>query len=178
VSETVEKLLDAAEGKIRLKGFHAFSFRDLANETGIKSSSVHYHFPQKQDLGLALVRRYSEEFFEALEEESANAKSQDEKLEAFFRVYKHALISSGKHCLCGMLGAETNGIPEALGDAVSDFFQANINWFVNALDDTMEQEAKVMKATNAVSLLQGAMMLSNNLKDHSILERTKTLILT
>ena len=32
---------------MRRGGFHGFSFRDLAADVGIKSASVHYHFPIK-----------------------------------------------------------------------------------------------------------------------------------
>jgi AcrR family transcriptional regulator len=56
---TVEVLLDAAEKRIRKCGYNAVSFRDLAVDADIKSASVHYHFPRKEDLGLALVQRYS-----------------------------------------------------------------------------------------------------------------------
>lgn len=40
-------LLQAAENKVRLGGYSNFSFRELATEIGIKSASVHYHFPAK-----------------------------------------------------------------------------------------------------------------------------------
>jgi TetR/AcrR family transcriptional repressor of nem operon len=38
----------------------------LANEVGIKSASVHYHFPTKEDLGAELAKRYTENFLSAL----------------------------------------------------------------------------------------------------------------
>jgi len=57
-----ERILSAAEKRVRTVGFNAVSFRDLANDVGVKSSSVHYHFPQKEDLGEQLVKRYSERF--------------------------------------------------------------------------------------------------------------------
>ncbi len=54
-----EAILNAAENKARLGGYNNFSFRELANEVGIKSASVHYHFPTKADLGAELVKRYT-----------------------------------------------------------------------------------------------------------------------
>ena len=41
-----ETILDAAEKRIRSVGYNAFSFRDLADDVGIRSASIHYHFPQ------------------------------------------------------------------------------------------------------------------------------------
>ena len=46
-----EALLKVAEDKVRKGGYNNFSFREIANEVGIKSASVHYHFKTKADLG-------------------------------------------------------------------------------------------------------------------------------
>jgi len=61
-----EALLNAAESKARLGGYSNFSFRELANEVGIKSASVHYHFPTKEDLGTELAKRYTEYFLHVI----------------------------------------------------------------------------------------------------------------
>jgi TetR/AcrR family transcriptional repressor of nem operon len=47
VNETAERLMDLAEAHIRCTGYGGFSFRDPAGEIGIKSASVHHHFPTK-----------------------------------------------------------------------------------------------------------------------------------
>ena len=59
-------ILDVAERRMRMSGYNAVSFRDIAGEIGIKSASLHYHFPKKADLGLALVERYSDNLRSAL----------------------------------------------------------------------------------------------------------------
>ena len=59
-------ILDIAERRMRQTGYNAVSYRDIASEIGIKSASLHYHFPKKEDLGIALVERYSKNFFSAL----------------------------------------------------------------------------------------------------------------
>ena len=60
------EILDAAERAIRDRGYNAVSFRDLAAAVGVKSASVHHHFPTKADLGAAVARRYAERFLDAL----------------------------------------------------------------------------------------------------------------
>src|SRR5947208_98232 len=55
--------MDLAEAHIRDAGYRGFSFRDLAAELGIKSASVHHHFPTKAILTAAVVRRYGDRFF-------------------------------------------------------------------------------------------------------------------
>jgi TetR/AcrR family transcriptional repressor of nem operon len=34
------------------------NFRDIAEDVGMKSSSIYHHFPSKADLGAAVARRY------------------------------------------------------------------------------------------------------------------------
>lgn len=168
MSDTIERLMDAAENSVRLRGYHAVSFRDLAEELGIKSSSVHYYFRQKEDLGLALVERYAERFFAALEDRVGQADASDAKIRAFAATYRDALTGSDRICLCGMLGAESCGLPPALSAAAGAFLQANIDWVAAALPKKLTPAARKRKAAHIVSTLQGAMILASSLKDYGL----------
>ena len=53
MSDIKTAIMDAAERRMQLGGFGGFSFREIAADVGIKSSSVHYHFPTKEDLAFA-----------------------------------------------------------------------------------------------------------------------------
>ena len=65
-SETIElkdkreMLEQTALDLVQRHGLSGVSFRTLADEVGIKSSSVHYHFPDKSDLTNVLIERYSD----------------------------------------------------------------------------------------------------------------------
>src|SRR5271166_69712 len=50
-----EAILQSAEARMRVGGFHACSFREIANDVGIKSASVYYHFATKAELGAAMA---------------------------------------------------------------------------------------------------------------------------
>ena len=168
--DRLETLLDAAESGIRLRGYHAVSFRELADELGIKSSSVHYYFRQKEDLGLALIERYQERFFAAVETESSKAKSSEEQVRAFARVYRKALVDSDRICLCGMLGAESCGLPESVSSAVAKFFEQNISWLVEAQPARLPIRERRNRARHIVATLQGAMMLASALDDTRVFD--------
>ncbi len=60
-TDTRETIMRAARAAVQAHGYNALSFRELAKEVGIKSASVHYHFPTKGDLAAALARRYADE---------------------------------------------------------------------------------------------------------------------
>jgi TetR/AcrR family transcriptional regulator, transcriptional repressor for nem operon len=166
MTEMTDKLLDAAEAAVRARGYHAVSFRELADDLGIKSASVHYYYRQKEDLGLALVARYRARFFEALDAATTNASNFDIRLRAFVEVYRSSLVGSERICLCGMLGAECSGLPPTLAAAVAEFFKANVDWLVASMDTTQPMRERLNRATTIVATLQGAMMIATSLKNH------------
>ncbi len=166
----IEKLLDAAESGIRLRGYHAVSFRDLANELSIKSSSVHYYFQQKEDLGIALVQRYSHRFFEALKSATKNSNTPYERINAFCNIYRQSLINTDKICLCGVLAAESSGLPVALAKSVRDFMESNIQWVAKSLSNKLSPQERQRKAVHIVATLQGAMMLAGSLHKQKVFD--------
>lgn len=170
MTATRDRLLDTAEAEMRLQGYHAVSFRDLAATLGIKSASVHYYFRQKEDLGVALVDRYSERFFDALAARVSDAPDQD-SLAVFIAVYRDALISADRMCLCGMLGAESCGLPQAIAQKTAEFFRRNIDWVSGVLPSGMSAKDRQRRAEHIVGALQGAMMLAKALEDHAIFDR-------
>jgi TetR/AcrR family transcriptional regulator, transcriptional repressor for nem operon len=174
MNEMTEKLLDTAEAAIRARGYHAVSFRELADELGIKSASVHYYYRQKEDLGLALVARYEARFFHQLNEATVSANSFDERLRAFIGVYRAALVSSDSICLCGMLGAESSGLPHPVGAAVAGFFKANVVWLIKGMDAALPMHSRRERATTMVAALQGAMMIATSMKDHRLFDMVST----
>jgi len=166
--DTCSHLIDAATDQVRRRGYHAVSFRDLAGALAIKSASVHYHFPQKEDLGQAIVSDYAEAFFAALEARVSGVTTSIGRLRALRELYREALGRSDTHCLCGMLGAEARGLPEPLRRSVNAFFEANVDWVREALPPgTRDRRAR---ARQFIATLQGAMMLAGSLDDASVFD--------
>ena len=164
---STDQLLDAAEARIRGGGFHAVSFRDLASDFGIKSASVHYHFPKKEDLGVAVVERYAARAMKILTETPPTSPA--EALARLVDIYRAALTGSGKPCLCGVMGAEALGLPEPVADAVRAFLVANVEWLQGHLAAGGLAKAR-SRAVLAVASLQGALLLAVNLGDTDVFE--------
>ena len=169
MTDTINRLLDAAEQRIRTSGYHAVSFRDLAEDLGIKSSSVHYYFRQKEDLGVALVHRYTEQFEAALAKIAQSSTA--ECLQAFCGLYRASLLANDTLCLCGMLGVESGGLPETVVKAVQKFLQGNIDWVAHALPSELMSSERQSQATTLVAGLQGAMMMAVCMKDFAYFDR-------
>lgn len=160
-----EALLIAAEEKVRLGGYDNFSFRELATDVGIKSASVHYHFPTKADLGAALANRYTNAFLQALGEPSAES----DPIVRYTQLFQDSLINDDKMCLCGLLGAQSETLPDKVRVEVKRFFNENLAWLERA-HAAMGESNPAQAAIVTVSLLEGAMMISKALNDHSYFE--------
>ncbi len=144
-------ILDAAERRARQGGYHGFSFRDVASDVGIKSASVHYHFPTKEDLGEALAERYIKSILAALGE-----ADQLEPVAAFDRMADLFLKShevDDLMCLCGVFGAEAAILPDAVRIPVDRFFRELIAWLASSFGDVKEAEL-------AVATLEGGLIIS------------------
>ena len=61
-----DEILEVGQEFIQTVGYDGFSYRDIADRVGIKSASVHYYFPSKSDLALAVARQYRSDFSLAL----------------------------------------------------------------------------------------------------------------
>src|ERR1035437_2057984 len=57
MTDTKDKILDAAERLIGEQGYAATSLRQIIAEAGVNLAAVHYHFGSKEDLLNAVVVR-------------------------------------------------------------------------------------------------------------------------
>jgi TetR/AcrR family transcriptional repressor of nem operon len=160
-----ERILDAAERRAQRGGYNAFSFRELAADVGVKSSSVHYHFATKEALLQALVERYCARTRERLGEVAM--LSPDEALRRLTAIFREALVDDNRMCLCGLLAAERDGLPPNVDAAVADYFRMILAYLRAALGD--EEGRGTPEAVLAT--LEGALIVARSLCDHSIFER-------
>ncbi len=145
---TYTGLLDAAQNLIQRDGFNAFSYRHLSEAVGIRTASIHYHFPTKEDLGEALVRRYREHFAGVLAEikrESLDARS---SLERYAERFLETLKDDGKICLCGMLASDYPTLPRDVQNEVKAFFVENHAWIAHVLQEGLEDGTFKFRGTS------------------------------
>lgn len=157
--DSVTRILNIAENRMRQVGYNAVSFRDIATEIGIKSASLHYHFPKKADLGCALVQRYAANLSRTLGERTANLSNPAERISQFVSIYREALGDQHLICLCVVLGSESQGLPDTVTDEVRTFVTGQIDW-LNAQYDAMGHATPKAAAQTTLALLQGSMILT------------------
>lgn len=162
-----DMILDAAEKRIRAVGYNAVSFRELAGDVGVKSASVHYHFPQKADLGVELVERYSVRFQEHLD--AIDTSKFKPALKAFLSLYGTALVLGDSVCLCAILGAEANGLPREISSKIQAFFELNSVW-LNALFAKHNISPQTYPSLEILASLEGSMIVASSMKDRTVLD--------
>jgi TetR/AcrR family transcriptional regulator, transcriptional repressor for nem operon len=125
MSETAARLMDLAEARIREAGYRGFSFRDLAAEIGIKSASVHHHFPTKAGMAVAVARRYGERFFELVGPRPG--ENSGDVIATYRSALRNEIKRDGRMCLTGMLGTGAGGLPPAVLEEIETFFRRCID---------------------------------------------------
>lgn len=156
------KLEQAATDAIQRLGLNNLSFRTLADEVGIKSSSVHYYFPEKSDLVNALIKDYTVTMVNKLAEIDANRTSLADKLDAFIGIFEDVL-KSDKFCLCGMLAAEYASLGSENRSLLIKFFQLAEDWVCAVLEHHHDLVKSSMQpralAKLIISGLEGALLV-------------------
>lgn len=168
-------ILDIAERLVQRRGFNGFSYADIAAELGITKASLHYHFPGKAELGESLITRYATRFAEALAEIDARVVPASDKLQAYCGIYR-AVLSEHRMCLCGMLAAEYETLPDPMRHAVVAFLDHNQRWLSALLENGREarslqfSDPSEQAARSIVAALEGAMLISRPYGDTAVLD--------
>jgi TetR/AcrR family transcriptional regulator, transcriptional repressor for nem operon len=105
MSDMKMMIMDAAQRRMEAGGFGGFSFREIAEDVGIKSSSVHYHFPTKRDLAAAVIRRWAEHTSETIDKE---LKKDPDPIRGWTETMRGTIFAEPHMCLCTVLGASSH----------------------------------------------------------------------
>ena len=162
MSNVRHQLETLAQTLIQRSGVRDLSFRRLADQTGIKSSSVHYHFPEKNDLTAALIATYSAAFSARLQAIDGSETTLRRKLMAFVDVFAEA-GADDKLCLCGMLAAELTSLDGACRTLLEAFFRSAEAWLVGVFKRHQDELATSLPARQLAAVvmsgLEGALLL-------------------
>lgn len=168
---TADRILDAAEELIMTRGYNGFSYHDIAPQLGIKTASIHYHFPKKEVLGVKVVQRYAERHADGLAALDASHLSARAKLDRYF-VSFHGIVEHGPRvCLCAAIAAELETVGEALRSEIGAFFAFHEAWLARNLEDARRGgEIRFAgtaedRATLIFSALEGALIVSRGRRD-------------
>lgn len=174
--DTKTALLDAAENAVRVSGYDGFSYADLAEVVGIRKASIHYHFPKKSDLGLALMQRYAQGLEDQLAAIDASSKTAADRLSGQINRYRDALGGGQRVCLCVALSTSPDDHTDALVKEIATFRDRS----VAALQEVFEHGVKDgtirnvqepnAEARATLATLEGAHLAARVAKDITVFD--------
>jgi TetR/AcrR family transcriptional repressor of nem operon len=177
-SDTAQAILDAAQELAQTVGYNAFSYRDLAHRVGIKTASIHYHFPTKGDLGRALMARYGAFVADSLVDLERRSSHAPDLLRGYAAILENVLAppgtgksGGGRVCLGGMLASEYPTLPPDVQAGVRGFVEENVGWLARVLSagrnaGSLEFRGTPRAAATALfSALEGAMLVARTTGD-------------
>lgn len=152
-------IIELAQEAIANRGYSAFSFRELAAELGIKSASIHYHFPTKTHLGLEVVRQYRARLQVVLDTFMATGPTPWQALSFLVDIYRREAASGQRMTVCMMLAAEIKNLPQEIQVEMGEFYALNLGWIRNQLARIgLSESVCIETATQCFALLQGGLM--------------------
>lgn len=173
-SETADQILDLAETLIQTRGYSAFSYQDIADALGIRKASIHYHFPSKADLGIAVVNRYIDRFDAALSAVAGDQSlSSMTMLDHYTQPYLEFARAPDRVCLCGALAGEMLALPPELRARVDHFFTTHQAWLTKLVKRGVARgefhlPAPAPKVARSIfAALQGALLVKRATGDIS-----------
>ncbi len=169
--DTKAALLDSAEHAVRACGYDGFSYADLAVDVGIRKASIHHHFPTKADLALALIGRYSDNFFSKLDQIVESYPTGGARLTAYVSACRDAVDGGKKLCLCVAFCTGRDGLsPEVL--AKLDVFHSTVTAWLsevfaagnadNSIADVVDHE---VEAHACLAQMEGAQLIARAAMD-------------
>lgn len=169
-NKTALNILDVAQDMVRNRGYSAFSYADISKQVGIRKASIHYHFPSKDELVKELVKRYREGMARTCDRIAKSATSPDQQMVQFANLYRNGLDEQ-QICLCAMLAADFEVLPQPIQDEIQTFFRETEAWLIDLLQRgcnaqlwdcqlPIEQEAKRL-----IAMLQGAQLMARSTED-------------
>jgi TetR/AcrR family transcriptional regulator, transcriptional repressor for nem operon len=161
MSDVKTEIMDAAERRMQQGGFGGFSFREIAADVGIKSSSVHYHFPTKEDLAAAVIRRWAEYTSELVDKE---LEKDSNPIRVWTKAFRGTAFSKARMCPCTVLGAASQDLPEQVAKEVKGFFKM-------CQSKLVAEGLSPSRAAEVLSIITGALVVANALRDTAEYDR-------
>ncbi len=163
---TDHRIMDAAERLMQVRGYNAFSYADIAEEVGVRTATIHYHFPSKGLLARDVVARYRADTRARLAAIDRETSGPRRKLERYVALYGAIMRQGPRICLCALLAAELPTLPAGVDAEVRGYYADHEAWLSRVLEDGVAAgalriaDAPTITAQILLSGIDGAMLVA------------------
>ncbi|AUH51373.1 TetR/AcrR family transcriptional regulator [Chromobacterium sp. ATCC 53434] len=127
-NDTRKRILDLAEELLLTRGFNGFSYQHISSALGVRNAAIHYHFPKKNDLGVALIQRYRRRFQRFIEQQQE--WDAPRRLESYFGLSDQYYQQRKQICPSGILSTEFQTLPDDMREEAAAFIDEMRQWAV------------------------------------------------
>lgn len=162
---TRKRILDAAAELFQRRGFSGFSYQHIAAQLGVRNAAIHYHFPSKADLGVALLARYRDSFRWWAEQVERQGLTPAQKLAGFLEL-ENRYCQEGKVCPLGVICVEFENVTPAVQGEAAGLASDLESWLAAVLEEgrrAQELHLEGASRTAAIAILaqlQGGLQLA------------------
>lgn len=162
------------------KGYNGFSYADISEKVNIRKASIHYHFPTKADLAVAII----EEQIGRIEKlrQNKRANSAEQRLKNLISYYVE-LIKHGQICLMGALAVDGFALEPKVKTKSAVFCDVLQNYTTEILKSgVLNEEFKpieniTVKTIELLSSLMGLAQISRILPPKGIIPVAENMVL-
>lgn len=131
MNDTRNEIIRIADKLIKAIGYNAFSYADISKQLNIKNAAIHYYFPAKSDLGIAIIKSNAEAFRERIELWS----SLDERQQYTNYITLHdGFVQQHWTCIVGSLAPAYDTLPENMQKELQNLINTILNWLADLLE--------------------------------------------
>ncbi len=177
MSTTRDEIIRLAEELVLAKGFNWLSYSDISQKLGIKNAAIHYHFPTKEDLGLAIIERDRTMIAELMASWEQQHTDAIDIISELFGVYS-SILQGCQVCLIGSLGTDMLTLPDAMQAELKKLVNLILIWLKKQLEKGRANGTAVFEGsstthamvllTNMVAGIQIARLHNNTKEFHTL----------
>jgi TetR/AcrR family transcriptional repressor of nem operon len=126
---TRDKIIALGKKFMQTVGYNVFNYKLIAAELNIRNASIHYHFPTKEDLALAVIEKDKEDFNKmaaGLEQQSATAK-----INALLNIYTQYFREGEKLCVISTFASSFNDVSGSIQQASREYGALVTQWLTD-----------------------------------------------
>lgn len=165
-----ERIIEAANRLIYIKGYNQTSFADVANEVGITKGNLHYHFKSKDELLEAIIASRMAMISQNLAEWDRQYPDAKDRLKRFTQM----MLNDGQDvvrygCPMGSLNVELGKCQVPLRDSSREMFDLFQDWLTKIFKQMGRKDNRIL-SKHLLAMAQGAALMSYVYADAKILK--------
>ncbi|MDP9901104.1 TetR/AcrR family transcriptional regulator [Variovorax ginsengisoli] len=152
---TRDRILHVARELIQTRSYLGFSFQDIADAVGIRKASLYHHFATKEALGVEVMHAATQLFKDW---SGALGGSPQDKLAAYFQMYRKALHAGHGVCPAGAMAPGWDCINDALRQAVRELRNEQMLWLAGVMGALRSKQAATISPAVVFATCQGGLL--------------------